>query len=294
MIDRSTLLARLDSIRQFARGGRRAPHKPLLLLYALGRLKHDRQSEVRFNDAEAVVRPLLVAYGPRGTKARVADPFGRLQGDHLWRVPDREMLTDRAGNVRGAVARKQNAPAGFTPEVLELFAREPELIDVAAMRLLERHFAPSLHEEILKAVGLELGARRTGVYRRDLGFRTAVLEAYFAECSLCGFSLRLADGLIGVDAAHIRWHAHGGPDVVSNGIALCALHHRLFDHGVITVLGDYRVRLASAVSGISARSLAIELDGKRIRLPIDQRLHPASEHIRWHHAQVFHGDRRGL
>ena len=41
-LDRETLLAKFDGIRQFARGGRRAPHKPLLLLYALGRLKHDR------------------------------------------------------------------------------------------------------------------------------------------------------------------------------------------------------------------------------------------------------------
>jgi len=58
-----------------------------------------------------------------------------------------------------------------------------------------------------------------------------VLEAYLAECCVCGFSLRLVDDLIGVDAAHIRWHAHGGPDEVPNGLALCGLHHRLFDHG---------------------------------------------------------------
>jgi hypothetical protein len=41
-LDRETLLARFDGIRQFARGGRRAFHKALLLLYALARLKHDR------------------------------------------------------------------------------------------------------------------------------------------------------------------------------------------------------------------------------------------------------------
>jgi putative restriction endonuclease len=43
-LDRETLIARFDGIRQFARGGRRAPHKPLRLLYALGRLTHDRQT----------------------------------------------------------------------------------------------------------------------------------------------------------------------------------------------------------------------------------------------------------
>jgi predicted restriction endonuclease len=49
-----------------------------------------------------------------------------------------------------------------------------------------------------------------------MAFRAAVLEAYLAECCVCGFSLRWVDGLIAVDAAHIRWHAHGGPDNPGN------------------------------------------------------------------------------
>jgi putative restriction endonuclease len=80
--------------------------------------------------------------------------------------------------------------------VLPTFEREPELIDIAAVHLLERHFAPGLHEEILEAVGLELGTP-VAVRRRAAGFRAAVLEAYLAECCVCGFSLRLVDGLMG-------------------------------------------------------------------------------------------------
>ena len=41
-LDPEALLPKFDGIRPFARGGRRAPDKPLLLLYALARLKHDR------------------------------------------------------------------------------------------------------------------------------------------------------------------------------------------------------------------------------------------------------------
>jgi hypothetical protein len=74
-LDRETLIARFDGIRQFAQGGRRAPHKPLLLLYALARLKHDRQTEGwRFNATEAVLRPLLRTYGPWGSQPRVSGP----------------------------------------------------------------------------------------------------------------------------------------------------------------------------------------------------------------------------
>ena len=74
----------------------------------------------------------------------------------------------------------------FAPEVLATFEREPELIDVAAHHLLERHFAPGLHEEILQAVGLELGTP-VATRRRAAGFRAAVLQAYLAECGVCGF-----------------------------------------------------------------------------------------------------------
>jgi putative restriction endonuclease len=63
-LDREALLAKFDGIRQFARGGWRATHKPLLLIYALARLKHERQAEIRLNTTEAALQPLLRVYGP--------------------------------------------------------------------------------------------------------------------------------------------------------------------------------------------------------------------------------------
>jgi hypothetical protein len=98
-LDRETLLARFDGIRQFARGGRRAPNKPLLLLYALARLKHDRQTEIRFNATEAIVNPLLRSYGPWGSGAHVSYPYGRLVNDGLWHLPARAQLLDPTGTA---------------------------------------------------------------------------------------------------------------------------------------------------------------------------------------------------
>jgi hypothetical protein len=40
--------------------------------------------------------------------------------------------SDANGNVREGIARERDAPAGFTPEMLATFEREPELIAVAA------------------------------------------------------------------------------------------------------------------------------------------------------------------
>jgi hypothetical protein len=119
-LDRETLLARFDAIRQFARGGRRAPNKPLLLLYALARLKHDRQAEIRFNTTEAALQPLLRVYGPWGASARVSYPYSRLVGDDLWQLPDRAELFDAGGNIREGVARERDAPAGLRPMCWQL------------------------------------------------------------------------------------------------------------------------------------------------------------------------------
>ena len=189
-LDHETLLARFAGIRQFARGGRRAPHNPLLLLYALARLKHDRQTEIRFNATEAALQPLLRVYGPWGASARVSYPYGRLVSDRLWQLPDRADLFDAGGNIREGVARECDAPAGFTPDVLATFEREPELIDFVALHLLDRHFAPGLHEEILEAVGLELGTP-VATRRRDVAFRAAVLEPTLpsaaSAASRCGW-----------------------------------------------------------------------------------------------------------
>jgi hypothetical protein len=54
------------------------PHKPLLLLYALARLKHDRQRGLTFNATEAIVNPLLRSYGPWGSGAYVLLPLRAL------------------------------------------------------------------------------------------------------------------------------------------------------------------------------------------------------------------------
>jgi HNH endonuclease len=47
---------------------------------------------------------------------------------------------------------------------------------------------------------------------------------------------------LGLDAAHIEWFQASGPDVVPNGLALCSLHHKIFDLGAFTVLpGNHQI-----------------------------------------------------
>jgi hypothetical protein len=100
---------------------------------------------------------------------------------------NRAEFVDARGNVRERLARERDAPAGFAPDVLATFERELELIDIVALHLLDRHFAPGLHEELLEAVSIELGAPFAGG-RHDTTFRARALAqtapSTFAEALL--------------------------------------------------------------------------------------------------------------
>jgi putative restriction endonuclease len=76
---------------------------------------------------------------------------------------------------------------------------------------------------------------------RALDFSERVLTAYRYQCAVCGIQLRLLDG------AHILPVAEpDSTDETSNGIALCALHHRAYDRSLITFGLDHRVHLNEA------------------------------------------------
>jgi putative restriction endonuclease len=63
---------------------------------------------------------------------------------------------------------------------------------------------------------------------RALDFGRRVLGAYGHKCAMCRMQLRLIDG------AHILPVVHeDSTDQTSNGVALCALHHRAYDRGLV-------------------------------------------------------------
>ena len=83
-------------------------------------------------------------------------------------------------------------------------------------------------------------------------FRARVLRAYETQCAVC--RLRHADLL---DAAHIRGDAEQGEPVISNGLALCKIHHAAYDRGIMGVRPDYVVQIRQDVLG--------EVDGPMLR-----------------------------
>lgn len=131
--------------------------------------------------------------------------------------------------------------------------------------------------------------------RRDPSFRQNVLLAYQYRCGVCGHDLRLGRQTIGLEAAHIKWFQAKGPDVVPNGIALCSLHHKVFDLGAFTVLPEtYQIVFSQHLNGndeTAGRMLAYQ--GAGLILPQAREYLPQPEFLEWHRKEVFKNPARG-
>ncbi len=295
-------LRRLSGIRVWRKGDQRAPHKPLLLLLALGRVSQGRPRLADFaQEIQGPLSRLLDRYGPPRTVAHPEHPFWRLRNDELWEIPGADALsTTSSGDLLLSALRKQSVAGGFPPPLHSLLAGNPELVERVTSYLLSANFPESLHTSIRNEVGLpaEMVLEPGALARRprDPKFRPAVLTAYERRCAICDFDVRLEDDLLGLDAAHIKWHALGGPDQVPNGIALCALHHRAFDRGAIGLDpagGELRVLVSQEISGTSeAFRMLVDARGRPVRPPQEHSQLPHEKFVAWHRREVFRGDPR--
>jgi putative restriction endonuclease len=183
------------------------------------------------------------------------------------------------------------ATGEFSAPVKAAIEADPSLIAKIATKLLEGHFPDSLHQDILNTVGLTLETSGTQ-RKRDPKFRQKVLRAYEYRCAVCGFDVRLGTVSIALDAAHIRWHQAGGPDAENNGLALCVLHHKIFDLGVFT-LCDGVLLISDQANGTAGfQESLMAYHGKPIRDPQHPDWRPKSIHLEWHGREVFKGEAR--
>ncbi|MCX5051981.1 HNH endonuclease [Streptomyces sp. NBC_00201] len=289
-------LERTAKLRQWTRNGTRAPHKPLLLLYALGRFQEDADSQLRYSAVEEDLQRLLTEYGPPN-KTTPAYPFHHLVSDGVWEVRTARGHGSPGSGVRDL--RETGATGRLAPELTTALRREPQLLGRIARLLLDAHFPPSLHGELCEATGLELEPAETERLstvprQRDRRMRELVLTAYEYRCAFCGYDGRIGAVPVGLEAAHVRWWAFGGPDDVDNGLCLCSLHHKLFDKGVLGVDEGHRILVSQRFVGHSAAALdhVIALAGCALVGPQPGVRPVAADHLAWHGSQVFHGTPR--
>lgn len=305
---------RSAQLRQWTRSGTRAPHKPLLFLYALSRFQQDADEELRYSAVEVDLQALLTEYGP-GNRTTPAYPFHHLVSDGVW-----EVRTERGPGSPGTGVRElrtTGAAGRLVPELRAALRREPSLLGRMARVLLDLNFPASLHAELCESVGLELEEAGTGPAsavrrQRDRRMRDLVLTAYEYRCAFCGYDGRIGAVPVGLEAAHVRWWAFDGPDDVENGLCLCSMHHKLFDKGVLGLgvgpgglgglggpgqapgEGDHLILVSQSFVGHSAaaRQHVLALAGRPLIGPQSGVPSVAAAHRFWHTSQVFHGSPR--
>lgn len=293
-------VARVTSLNQWKRGGERAPHKPLLLLYAIGQLQRTGTSSIAFVDAKSDLTRLLVEFGPP-RRPSPGYPFHHLTNDNgLWIVHTNSGIGSPGSKLGDLL--DSGAVGSLTPDFAAALTDDPHLVSSVVRAILDANFPETIHRDILDAVGIDpdridqVGSTKDMdfVRRRDPSFRPAVLLAYEYRCAICGYDGQVMREAVGIEAAHIRWWAADGPDDVGNSVALCSLHHKLFDRGVIGITNEHLVAVSQHFVGRStiAEVLVLAFVGKPLLEP--QRGHPGPDphHVAWHSREVFRNPER--
>ncbi len=101
----------------------------------------------------------------------------------------------------------------------------------------------------------------------QIAFREFVLDAYERKCTLCNLQhIEL------LDAAHIIADSElEGNPIVSNGLALCKIHHAAYDSDIIGISPDYLVKVRKDVldekDGPMLKYGLQAMEGNKIRFP---------------------------
>lgn len=150
-------VAAVERMQPWRRGSEVAPHKPLLLLWAIRRLQLGRPRLVDFNEAEVELRDLIARFSPGRMRVHPEYPFWRLQADGLWEVEDADTFPSRASNTDPPLSalREGHARGGLPAELHTALHRDASAAEAFALVVVRRFFDASDHADVLVAVGFQ-------------------------------------------------------------------------------------------------------------------------------------------
>lgn len=298
-MERREILQRFQNLNIWKRGEERAPHKPLFVLYAIGKLLRGEGRIISYADIEEDLKNLLKEFGPWRASYKPEQGFWRLRNekDKIWeilnvhKIPERKRSNGKKTGDPYINCLRRYGEGGFLEPIAYQLQADPSLAFEVVQNLLDAHFPVSYHTDILQTVGLPTLLR---IPRARLPhFRENILKAYNYRCAICGFDVKLRHQPVALEASHIKWHQAGGPDNEENGLALCSLHHRLFDRGAFTLSDKLEVLVSEWANGTTGfQEWLMAFHGKEINFPQRETYYPHEAFRRWHTKEVFKGPER--
>jgi putative restriction endonuclease len=140
---------KFDAITVWKRG-ERAPHKPLLALYAIGRALRGEPRMVEYAQVDQDLRKLLIEFGPRRQSYHPEYPFWHLQSDGLWELSETRGLVKRLGNNSPTkmALLTNSVQGGFPPEGYQELSSNNRLARQIVQDLLDANFPETMHRDI--------------------------------------------------------------------------------------------------------------------------------------------------
>ena len=148
---REEILGRFNGLNVWQRDGLRAPNKPLLILWALGRCLQGYPRLAPFQLVDAELRNLLIQFGPYRKVIHTEFPFWYLQNDSVWEIDRPGLFNPQPGRSPSKVEFRDYDIAGGLKEAdYEIMRKDPALVFQIADSIVSSHFPFTLQEQVLE------------------------------------------------------------------------------------------------------------------------------------------------
>jgi len=296
----------------------RAPYKPILLM-AIMDLIAQQVIDINLIRLNADLMDAFDLYWVRVVgserESNPVMPFNHLRSEGFWHLVDVHGTEPDLQNVdRNEIFRSIKNQALFARFDEELFTllQFSDSRDGLRRVLIEQHFSPEARPIVVEvsqvtsdsfAYSRDLLNRSRGRFNvketpsadelyitevRSTAFRRVVVEAYQHTCAICRIRIVTPEGRTSVAAAHIVPWIHSHNDDPRNGMALCGLHHWVFDQGLVSVTPEHTIKISPILAlNEQYTSPVLALEGRAIYTPIDRILWPASKALEWHMNNIF-------
>ena len=149
-----------QEIKVWKRGNERAPHKPLLLLYALGCCYKGENRKIFYSKIDIDLRKLFIEFAPNLKSIHTEYSFWRLQNDGLWVLYGAENVQPRKSNTDAKKSELllYNVCGGFSENIYNELRNNSSLLIEIARDLLNAYFPTTVHKDILDRIGIDINS----------------------------------------------------------------------------------------------------------------------------------------